>query len=200
MMTKQQVLLEKNVTLARYLDAPTLEKLCDTIFQENKKVNLVSRETRRPDLERLIAESLLPLDVLPERIGNYIDIGSGGGIPALPILLSKRITGATLLFERTLKKAAALKRILQVMDLKAGIFAKNFEEFPAPTEMDLVTLRFVKLTPKLLEQIIPTLSETGRFVYYSTPEFNISNYSAEVFTFTEPGLETVKSFTVFSSK
>ena len=71
----------KNGSLDDYLSLLTLE---------NEKTNLVSRETSAADLKRLIAESLVPFEKLElKTVNNYLDIGSGGGLPAIPIILTK---------------------------------------------------------------------------------------------------------------
>ncbi|RKX29792.1 MAG: hypothetical protein DRP47_00870 [Candidatus Zixiibacteriota bacterium] len=148
----------------------------DLLSQENKRINLVSRETIAGHLPKLTAESLEPLEILEQsHIHRYLDIGSGGGFPAVPILLTRNIENVTLV-ERTLKKVAALRRILLALNLKAGIAPVTFEEFkPLDNDYDLITMRLVKLTSRLLNRIIPLLSSKGVFVYYAQAKLDKIN-------------------------
>ena len=187
--------------------ADKLEQYIRVVLAENKKINIVSRETNHAGLEKLAVESLIPLEVVkPASIASYLDIGSGAGLPALPILLarSSRERGPlrAVLCERTAKKAAALHRIVHALEVKVEIVAKTLEECSFDTEFDLVTLRYVKLTPRLLKLALSVLGRQGHFIYYSRPDFDTrgATYHAETVFFTLDKAVPVKSFTVFRRK
>jgi 16S rRNA (guanine527-N7)-methyltransferase len=158
-----------------------LEEYYQFLSEENKQLNLVSRETCDTcscdkdgvsGLEKLAAQSLIPFErVSIGETENYIDIGSGGGFPAIPILLTKNVKQATLM-ERTKKKVAALRRILLRLDLEANIISQTFEEVSLDPVHDLITLRQVKLTASLFTRICSVLRAGGIFVYYSVPDFD----------------------------
>ncbi|HWR83031.1 MAG TPA: RsmG family class I SAM-dependent methyltransferase [Candidatus Deferrimicrobium sp.] len=154
-----------------------LERYFHLLLEENQRVNLVSRETAVADsfgLKRLAAESLLPLEQLTDlKIDSYLDIGSGGGFPAIPILLTRQVNYACFI-ERTKKKAAALKRILVGLNLPATVIDSTFEEYATDTMFDLITARQVKLTPALLKRILSMLRRTGCLVYFGEPTFTLS--------------------------
>jgi 16S rRNA (guanine527-N7)-methyltransferase len=184
--------------------AAKFERYFRLVLAENTKINLVSRETNHADLERLTAESLIPFEAGGlESVKSYLDIGSGAGFPAVPILLarSSREQGPlrAVLCERTVKKAAALHRIVQALGVKAEIIGKTLEECSFDAEFDLVTLRYVKLTPVLLKYALSALRQQGHFVYYSRPDFDArgATFHAETFGFTLDKAPPVKSFTVF---
>ncbi len=158
-----------------------LEPFFDLLTEENRRVNLVSRETKRDDLRRLAAESLAPLDWIGEkRYRSYLDIGSGGGFPSIPIMTAA-VAGVieieqVRLIERTQKRAAALGRIILGLNLQAEIVAEDFPGKDTSLKFDLVTLRYVKLTPKLLTAIFKSLHRSGLFIYYSQPEFALDRH------------------------
>lgn len=162
------------------------------LLKENKKINLVSRETTNggfinsdgspQNLMELAAESLLPLTKV-EIINNarYLDIGSGGGFPSIPIILTQNFINTTLI-ERTQKKAAALRRMLLALKKRADIYPVSFEDFKGEqNSFDLITLRLVKLTKPILSQILSLLSPKGTFIYYSDSdlEFDNKNYKVD---------------------
>lgn len=138
---------------------------------ENQKVNLVSRETGRQGLMRLMAESLLPLEVIDgSTVSSYLDIGSGGGLPAIPLILSGRLDlsddSRPVLCERRQKKAAALRRISINLGIKVEILAESIEQASPQRTFDLITLRAVKISPELLQIIQRLLSEQAVLVYW----------------------------------
>ena len=194
------------VELLKRLDpASKLELYYRFLLEENKRVNLVSRETGTSgliDLRKLAAQSLLPLEkVDPGEIDNYLDIGSGGGFPAIPILLTKRIKQACLV-ERTRKKAAALRRMLLALDIRATIISQPFEETSLEPAFDLITLRLVKLTPKLFNRIFFLLRPGGYFVYYAAPDFDLTGKSTDSVTYHHSISfgEATGRFTIFRKK
>ncbi len=166
---------------SKYDPDQKLELFFDLLTEENKQVNLVSRETNRDDLRRLAAESLAPLELIgDERCRSYLDIGSGGGFPSIPIMTAAAAGVIEIehvrLVERTQKRAAALGRITSGLNLQAEIVPEDFPGKDTSTKFDLVTLRYVKLTPKLLAAVFKTIHRSGLFVYYSQPEFALDRH------------------------
>ena len=200
--------------IAKYLSAESLDRYFELLMAENWKVNLVSRETSRSDFDRLAAESLLPLDVLGGSFGRYLDIGAGGGFPAVPLMLAGVVGSEAVLVERTGKKIAALERIVEDLGLSGGdravrLLNTTFEDIPIEPRYDLITMRYVKLTLQLLKRILGSLANSGVFLYYSTPEFTLnspqdsstpdstSGIKVETHTYSSSQDQVTKSFTIF---
>ncbi len=186
--------------LSRHVSREALDRYYVELMKENASINLVSRETSREDFDRLCAESLLPLELLPDQIDSYLDIGAGGGIPAIPLILSGRISGQAVLVERTLKKAAALERIVSTLVLKCRVMSQTFEELTLRDRFDLITLRYVKLDRSLLRKVAPLLSKNGRFVYYAGSDLSTNQLLSDTYAFTGSAQGIVKHFTVFRTK
>ncbi|MFQ6008015.1 MAG: RsmG family class I SAM-dependent methyltransferase [Candidatus Zixiibacteriota bacterium] len=197
--------------LKRHDPGNRLERYYHVLFEENNRINLVSRETGKArsigtesysGLKMLAAQSLLPFErITLDGIENYLDIGSGGGFPAIPILLTQRVRQATLV-ERTKKKAGALRRMLLALDLKADIISQSFEELTFDHYFDLITLRQVKLTRRLLGKIFSALQPNGIFIYYSFPEFTVVEPSLQVLTYhySTGSDDPVRKFTIFRGR
>ncbi len=189
---------------SKYDPDQKLELFFDLLTEENKRVNLVSRETKRDDLRRLAAESLAPLELIGEkRYRSYLDIGSGGGFPSIPITMAAAAGVIEIenvrLVERTQKRAAALGRIISGLNLQAEIVPEDFPGKDTSMKFDLATLRYVKLTPKLLTAIFKSLHRFGLFIYYSQPEFSIdlNRFSAVTQLFTLDLKEPPRPVTFF---
>ena len=168
------------------------------LLAENQKINLVSRETSVPDLRRLAAESLFPLTLLASPVQRYLDIGSGGGFPSLPIILSGVVSGEASIVERTQKKAAALRRILIHLGRHAVIHPVSYEQTSFEQPFDLITVRLVTPDRKMLERIHSDLADGGNCVYYASGLTKSNLFSSQTYKFesTEPSL--YKYFTVLS--
>ncbi len=171
------------------------ERFYEHLMAENRRVNLVSRETTREDFEKLYAESLLPFTQLRFLVGtSYLDIGTGGGFPALPLLLSGRIDGHAVLVERREKKAGALRRMLLALGLTADVLARDLSQCRFDEPFDLITLRLVKLDRRLWATVRNLLSERGVCVYFGVPEFAIDDIA--VFSWASPPHGAVKQFSL----
>jgi len=195
--------LSSGALLRRFDPDNRLETFFDLLTEENKRVNLVSRETTRGGLRQLAAESLAGLELLGQDcITGYMDIGSGGGFPSLPIMIAAASSVISLeqvrLVERTQKRAAALRRIVLKLGLKAEIIPRDFPSRETVGAYQLITLRYTKLTPSLLGSILESLAGTGTFIYYAMPELALahSGFSAVIqpFTLDEPGPEKYLTF------
>jgi len=182
---------------ARLIPAGRLDEYFRLLMEHNRQVNLVSRETNRASFERMVGESLLPLEHVTTPVQDYLDIGAGGGIPAIPVLLAGVVSGEAILVERTVKKARALTSIVQQLGLSAVVIPRNFEELDNLSGIDLVSLRYVKLNLILLQSIFQVLRPGGSLVYYGPAPENTCDFKVVVFSFRSAQDSAVKSITIF---
>lgn len=198
--TTPHLTFEVEAVLAQFNASAWLESYWTQLSLENAKVNLVSRETKIEDFRRLVAEALFPFTQLEGRFDSHLDIGSGGGIPAIPILLSGRLAGPATLYERTKKKALALERILVALGLsKTTVVSESFGEKPLKKRFLLVTMSYVSLSPELLAAIGGVLTPGGKFVYYSKPEFKRRAFRVQTWTYSQQSISAHKHFSIFSN-
>jgi 16S rRNA (guanine527-N7)-methyltransferase len=153
--------------LARYLDS---------LQRANATVNLVSRRLSREELERHVAESLEALPLLPpprtDRGLRLLDLGSGGGLPAIPLLLVRRDIHGVLV-EATGKKC----RFLESAIAEAGLTAEVVNaRFPAAFPMqrhrpfDLLTSRAVADAGEMIRAARPVLARGATALLWTTEE------------------------------
>jgi 16S rRNA (guanine527-N7)-methyltransferase len=116
-----------------------LESFAALLLKWNAVQNLVSRETEKSVWERHILDSLqlLPLighqaePPLPadEATLNVLDVGSGGGLPAIPLAIALKGTGARFtLVEPISKKVSFLRTAIRELGLTAKVHAGRIEE------------------------------------------------------------------------
>lgn len=199
----EQLEFDSDAILKRYDADNRLESYYHALLYENESINLVSRETSITNLKILAADSLFPLEQLgSDSTNNYLDIGSGGGFPAVPLIINLKPANA-ILFERREKKSQALGRILKKLELSnASVLTQNFEEFKTNDKFDLITIRLVKLNDRILKKSLEILSDSGKIIYYSTPEFSLDKYHCSSVTksYKSGSSTNNKSYSVISKK
>jgi 16S rRNA (guanine527-N7)-methyltransferase len=102
--------------------------------------SLVRFGCRRELVERHILEALAVTPFLGES-GRLIDVGSGAGLPGIPILVARRGWSGVLLEPRS-KRWAFLQRVIRELGLAATAVRQRYEEH-ACDGVDLVTSRAV---------------------------------------------------------
>jgi 16S rRNA (guanine527-N7)-methyltransferase len=122
-----------------------LESFAALLLKWNAVQNLVSRETEKSLWERHIVDSLQVLPVLGASGGaiHALDIGSGGGLPAIPLAIALKGTGAQFtLVEPIQKKVSFLRTAIRDLQLPATVFAGRVEQLDSrETPVDLITSR-----------------------------------------------------------
>ena len=125
----------------------------------------------RPD-RALIEDSLVLLDFLPPGRQRIIDVGSGGGLPGLPLRLARPDLSLTLL-EANQRKAAFLVQAaarLQLEDVE--VVARRAEEAghdPRHREAyDFALARALAAMPVLVELCLPFVAVGGRLLAMKT--------------------------------
>ncbi|HTG90527.1 MAG TPA: RsmG family class I SAM-dependent methyltransferase, partial [Vicinamibacterales bacterium] len=117
-------------------------------------------------------EPALAARSLPSPDSSIIDVGSGGGSPAIPLRLVAPGTSLRMLESKT-RKAAFLREAARVLELeRTEVDAVRFEELLARPElhetMDVVTLRAVKVEPKTLAALQSFLRLGGLLFLFGT--------------------------------
>ncbi|MDF1544020.1 MAG: class I SAM-dependent methyltransferase [bacterium] len=188
--------------LAQYDPRQRMREYLSLLREENRRTNLVSRETNIAGLTSLYAESLIPLQLLSgSEFDSYLDIGSGGGYPAIPLALSGQVQKLTLV-ERIHKKAAALQRMSLALSLPVQIVPLSIEQMKSDKTYDLITLRLVKLDRPILRAVEKLLAPGSLFAYFSSTELTpaSSDISKAVYHYRIDSQTITKSLTLFKKQ
>lgn len=134
-----------------------LERFAALLLKWNAVQNLVSRETEAVLWERHIVDSLQVLPLIGHPAANVLDVGSGGGLPALPLAIALKGSGARFtLAEPTTKKVAFLRTAIRELQLPATVHAGRVQEIDSrETSFDLITSRALAELHALLPLIHP---------------------------------------------
>lgn len=144
------------------------EKYYELLVYYNSKFNLTAITEREEVIIKHFVDSAIGVDKLST--GKLIDVGSGGGFPAIPIKIMRPDIEVTML-EATGKKCEFLKTVVkelnlektQVINIRAEDAAKNavYRE-----NFDFCTARAVARLNTLLEYCLPFVKVGGKFVAY----------------------------------
>jgi 16S rRNA (guanine527-N7)-methyltransferase len=129
------------------------------LLESNQQYNLTGAKT----VEALLPELLDSLTIVPHLKTPYVDVGSGGGMPAIPAALAAgvRLT----MIESSAKKAAFLEAVLNELKLD-GVVLRDRAEL-AGQQPDLretfaaASGRAVGTAPTVAELLLPLLARGG---------------------------------------
>jgi 16S rRNA (guanine527-N7)-methyltransferase len=122
----------------------------------NAKINLTGLRLSEisPDaLDRLLIEPIVAARYVPARTSRMLDVGSGGGSPAIPLALA--VPKARLLMvESKTRKSVFLREAVRALGMEADVVTARFEELLARPDLheahDLVTIRAVRVESRVL--------------------------------------------------
>lgn len=142
------------------------------LLDYNQKVNLISR--KQPEKDRIIAhlaDSLTPLmfDLADDE--DCLDLGSGGGLPLVPLLLARPSWSGTAV-ESTTKKAVFLEAVgknLKLRDFKVLNIFLEPRSRDLKKKFTLATTRGLAKLKDTVPLIAPNLKKSGHYVCFKGP-------------------------------
>jgi 16S rRNA (guanine527-N7)-methyltransferase len=145
-----------------------LEAYYRLLSRWNRKINLTALplEPLGDDtVDRLLIEPLAVARHVSHARGEWFDLGSGGGSPAIPLKISRPMLGLTMVEARE-RKAAFLREVLRDLALPdASVVNERFETLEDRTDLrgvaSLVTVRAVRVDSILLSVSVHLLSGAG---------------------------------------
>jgi 16S rRNA (guanine527-N7)-methyltransferase len=163
------------VTLSDDLPAK-LETYYRLLATWNQKINLSGINLAEPTpeaLDRLLIEPLVASRHVPAGATRMIDVGSGGGSPALPFALG--VPGMRLLMvEAKTRKSVFLREAARALDMAdAEVATSRFEQLLARPDLheahDLLTIRAVRVETRVLMSLQAFVRPGGDlFLFRST--------------------------------
>lgn len=93
-----------------------LEQYIEQLFWWNSKINLVSRDVSRETVREHVVHSLLPAAMGVTHDGHWVDAGSGGGLPGIP-LASVHTRADWTINDIVKKKCAAIRQMAYRLEL-----------------------------------------------------------------------------------
>lgn len=148
-------------------------KYIEVFLEENSKVNLISKNDEKVLFEKHIIDSIAAAFVFeafslsPETL---LDIGTGGGFPAVPVAIifpEIKVTAVD----------SIAKKIRAIENIKQKLHINNLNPVCSRVEnmdgsFDIVTARAVASLDKLCTLALPKLNKDGYFIAYKSKKCN----------------------------
>lgn len=162
---------KENVSLPGDL-ADALLAYLELLALWNRKINLTSLDDPDAAIDRLILEPLIAAKHVPPEAA-VIDIGSGGGSPAIPLKLAVPKLRLWMV-ESKVRKSAFLREAIRQLDLRETfVETRRYEEMlslPSMHEsMDIVTIRAVRVETATLLGVQAFLKPEGQVLLFRGP-------------------------------
>lgn len=143
----------------------------------NRTHNLVSRETLGPSFwGRHVGDSLTLLPLLKSTDAALLDIGSGGGFPALPVAIAlKGLSRRYRLIEANTRKASFLRTVVRRLSLPVTVITRRAERKDGDSceTPDVVTARAVAPLAELLGFALPYFGPATRGLFHKGREYGV---------------------------
>ena len=153
--------------------AADLESFAQLLRRWQAVQNLVSRETLNAVWTRHFVDSLQVLPLLQTEDRRFLDLGSGGGLPALPLAIALRGPNHHFtLIEPNGRKVSFLRTVARELKLNVTVEGRRSDqvdsrETPAP---DVITSRALAALPVLCGWMQPFFAPQTRAILHKGRE------------------------------
>jgi len=138
----------------------------------NSKINLTAEDLVGGGdraIDRLLIEPLAAARHVGPGPGRVIDIGSGGGSPAIPMKLARQDLAFTLVEAKT-RKCAFLREAARHLRVELRVETARYEMLLTRPDMhesfDIATMRAVRVEPRVLLGVQAFLKPGGQFLLF----------------------------------
>lgn len=100
-----------------------LAHFASLVAEKNEEINLISRKDVENIIENHVFISYFMSEYLPDKIFKFLDIGTGGGFPGIPLAISRPLMRGVLA-DSTAKKINAVTDFLDKLKL-TNVIAEN---------------------------------------------------------------------------
>lgn len=172
-------------------------RLCDFMVEYNENVNLTSITEFSEVVVKHFVDSVLPFTMvdIPQE-SCFIDVGTGAGFPAIPLLIYRPDLKGTLC-DSLNKSCVYLEKACELIGVKSEIIHARSEELGRKKRecFDFATARAVAAMPVLSEYCIPFVKVGGKFIALKSINEDISAASGAIAKLGGE-IETVKDYAI----
>ena len=127
------------------------------LFRWNERMNLTALDAGEEGLARLVGEPLVAAGHIPPEARTMIDVGSGGGSPAIPVKIARPELFVRMVESRT-RKAAFLREAVRRLKLAETVvencrFEALVDDAQRREAHDVLTVRGVRVDAAVAERL-----------------------------------------------
>lgn len=141
----------------------------------NAKINLTALDLEGggdATIDRLLIEPLVAAKYIPREATELIDIGSGGGSPAIPMKIARPDVAFTLVEAKT-RKSAFLREAARHLEVELRVETSRYEALLTRPDLhesfDVATMRAVRVERPVLMNIQAFLKPGALFLLFRGP-------------------------------
>ena len=139
----------------------------------NRKINLTALDNPDEAIDRLLLEPVLAARHFPAPDASVMDIGSGGGSPAIPMKLSVPSSSLTMV-EVKARKSAFLREAVRSLELdRTAVETSRYEELLARPELheafSVLSLRAIRVEVRTLLTLQAFVRPSGLIFLFRGP-------------------------------
>lgn len=186
------------------LDIDKQEKIrsyLELVIEKNKELNLTRIDTEEKGMLLHIEDSLSCLDEFCNMDGEFLDIGTGGGFPGVPLAIASNRTGV--LIDSVQKKARAVQEMIEELGLNNQIQARGIRSEELALEVGerftTIVARAVSSLPAVMELAAPLLVMDGELIALRGKEDEVDLEAIDTIA-EKLGLETISKRHIYISE
>lgn len=186
------------------LDIDKQEKIrsyLELVIEKNKELNLTRIDTEEKGMLLHIEDSLSCLDEFCNMDGKFLDIGTGGGFPGVPLAIASNRTGV--LIDSVQKKARAVQEMIEELGLNNQIQARGIRSEELALEVGerftTIVARAVSSLPAVMELAAPLLVMDGELITLRGKEDEVDLEAIDTIA-EKLGLETTSKRHIYISE
>jgi 16S rRNA (guanine527-N7)-methyltransferase len=138
------------------------------IGEWNQKINLISRKDTSRIISYHFLDSISSVGLIPAQ-SMVVDLGSGAGLPGIPIKIARPDINLVLI-ESIKKKAVFLSHALEVLGLKESQVIAERAEKIVNLRAEVILARLVGKIKDLLKVSYHLLKKDGIIIFYKSTE------------------------------
>ncbi len=153
-----------------------LDRYARLLWEYNERLNL----TRHTDYERFVARDLRDVMALAELLEageRVLDLGTGGGVPGVPLAIVRPDITVSLC-ESVGKKARAVAEIVAALGLPIAVHNLRAEQVVEDEEVDTIVARAVGPLEKILTWMAPHWDRFNRLLLVKGPSWTDERQAA----------------------
>jgi 16S rRNA (guanine527-N7)-methyltransferase len=153
--------------------ADRLVAYLELLLRWNRKINLTALDNLDAAIDRLLLEPLAACPHLKSQTGRLIDLGSGGGSPAIPLALALPGFDVTMV-EIKGRKAAFLREAVRVLELTRALvenarFQDLLDRHGQRGTYSALSVRAVRVDTATLREVAEFLAPDGLALLFRGP-------------------------------